>query len=123
MLLKCTNTSCPDGPTMNPNPFFESNHLTGPVGIRSSQTIPELLSIHPFDMPARPRPMLRDADAVNRRKLLQAVAGFQKKFFSPRMGLDEHGWEKSLKFPLIRVHPCPSVVEALCLTPGVCGGG
>src|SRR5687767_14084021 len=33
MLLKWTKTSSPSGETMNPNPFFESNHLTGPRGM------------------------------------------------------------------------------------------
>src|SRR4051812_29938051 len=33
MLLKWTKTSSPSGLTMNPNPFFVSNHLTGPVGM------------------------------------------------------------------------------------------
>jgi hypothetical protein len=33
MLLKWTNTSLPSGEMMNPKPFFESNHLTFPVGM------------------------------------------------------------------------------------------
>src|SRR5687767_11688292 len=33
MLLKWTKTSSPSGETMKPNPFFESNHLTGPRGM------------------------------------------------------------------------------------------
>src|SRR5215212_8600558 len=33
MLLKCTKTSLPSGLMMKPNPFFESNHLTFPVGM------------------------------------------------------------------------------------------
>src|SRR4051794_20322262 len=36
MLLKWTKTSLPSGLMMNPNPFFESNHLTLPVGITFS---------------------------------------------------------------------------------------
>src|SRR3712207_6208808 len=38
MLLKWTKTSLPSGLMMKPKPFFESNHLTLPVGIASSHT-------------------------------------------------------------------------------------